>query len=357
MGLTSLGSKKIQTQNMKYKVTNQPKLGFVFLWFINLIFSQYLQGQNINNKPDSNLKLTGSIILPGVKGRIDHLAFDTKRGYVYVAALGNNSVEVVDLKNKKVVRTIKGPGEPQGISYIKERDVIFVANGSDGECEVFDAVTYQKLSGVKLDGDADNVRYDPVNSKIYVGYGRGGIAIIDAGNFKMLGDIKLPGHPESFQIDNESNRIYVNIPDALTVITIDTRKRSIVNKWKLGEAKANFPMSLDPENHLLFIGCRNQPKLLVISTDTGETIASVNIDADTDDVFYDNSSNQIFVSCGAGYVDVIRQSEPGKYEQVSGIESLPGARTSLFIPETGQLVVAAPARSGHEAQLLIYRVK
>lgn len=342
---------------MKSVVSTRIVLSFVLLWFINLIFIQYVQGQNMNNNPDSILKFEGSIILPDVKGRIDHLAFDQKRDYVYVAALGNNSVEVVDLKNKKVIYSIKGLGEPQGIRYIQGKDAIFVANGSDGECDVFNAVTYQKLSTIKLDGDADNVRYDPVNSKIYVGYGEGGIAIIDVNGFKLLADIRLPGHPESFQIDGELNKLYVNVPDALMVITVDTDKRLIVNKRKVEEARGNFPMSLDPKNHLMFIGCRNPSKLLVIDTNTGKTNSSINIDNDTDDVFYDSSSNYIFVSCGSGYVDIIKQSSPVTYEPASRIETLLGARTSLFIPERNKLVVAAPARPGHKAQLLIYNLK
>jgi hypothetical protein len=63
------------------------------------------------------------------------------------------------------------------------------------------------------------------------------------------------------------------------------------------------------------------------------------------------------MSCGGGYVDVFKQVSPDKYEAISRIESRPGARTSLFVPELNQLIVAAPARSGSDAQLMIYQVK
>jgi YVTN family beta-propeller protein len=151
--------------------------------------------------PGKALLQSGSIPLAGVSGRIDHMAFDTKRQFIYVAALGNNTVEVIDLKNKKLVRSIKGLNEPQGIRYIPESNAIFIANGKTGECDVFDADSYMKINSIKLESDADNVRYNPATGKVYVGYGEGGIAVIDAKSFKQLADIKLPGHPESFQLD------------------------------------------------------------------------------------------------------------------------------------------------------------
>jgi hypothetical protein len=140
------------------------------------------------------------------------------------------------------------------------------------------------------------------------------------------------------------------------IVTIDTDKRAIIKELKVAEAKANFTMALEPKNQLMFIGCRNPSKLLVIDY-TGRTISTLDIDGDTDDIFYDKLSNRIFVSCGAGYVDIVSQTGRGKYERTSRIETLPGARTSLFIPELNQLVVAAPARSGQKAQLLIFNLQ
>jgi YVTN family beta-propeller protein len=133
----------------------------------NLLLLQSCTGQVKNNNANLPLTLSATILLPEVSGRIDHLAYDSKRQFVYVAALGNNTVEVVDLKNKKVVHSVKGLGEPQGIRYMPENDIIVVANGNDGMCDFFKADTYQKVKSVKLNGDADNVRYDAVTPLNY----------------------------------------------------------------------------------------------------------------------------------------------------------------------------------------------
>jgi YVTN family beta-propeller protein len=340
---------------MNITLTVHSKIVLNILLLINLVFVQCSSGQVKNSSADAPLKLIGSIPLPNVNGRIDHLAFDAKRQFIYVAALGNNTVEVVDVKNKNVIHTIKGLGEPQGIRFIPESNAIIVANGDNGACDVFNADTYQRINSIKLEGDADNVRYDSVAKKIYVGYGSGGIAIIDATSFKQLADVKLSGHPESFQLDN--SKIFVNVPDAHLITVIDLEKNSIKTKWKIEEATANFPMALDATNHRLFIGCRHPAKLLVLDSETGKIIVTLDTDSDTDDIFYDNVSKLIYMSCGSGNIDVFKQGDPDKYTVMSKVETSAGARTSLFVPELNQLFVAAPARSGKEAQIMIYEIK
>src|SRR5882724_2688891 len=83
------------------------------------------------------LSLETKIPLGQVKGRIDHLAIDAARQRLYVAELGNDSVGVIDLKDSKVVRTITGLREPQGIGYVPSSDTVYVANAGDGSVRLF----------------------------------------------------------------------------------------------------------------------------------------------------------------------------------------------------------------------------
>lgn len=306
---------------------------------------------------NQSLQLITSITLPNVSGRIDHLSFDSSHQIIFVAALGNNTVEVVDLKNKKVIHTIKNLHEPQGLAFIPESNSIFIANGDDGECDVLNSEAFQKITTIKLSGDADNVRYDAADKKIYVGYGDGGIAIIDVTTFKLITQIKLSGHPESFQIDKSAKKIYVNVPDEKQIEIIDLEKNIVTDKWKMTNATSNFPMALDEINHRLFIGCRHPAKLLIIDTQTGKSISTFSIDNDVDDIFYNPVTKEIYLSCGGGYIDVFKQTDANTYTTNGKISSHSGARTSLFIPELNQLIVAFPSGFNNDASLLIYSIK
>ena len=303
------------------------------------------------------LNLVASIALPNVNGRIDHLAFDPKTERIFVAALGNNTVEVIDLKIGKPVHSIKGFAEPQGVAFVGTNNTLFIANGQTGACDVLNAGSYQKITSIPLPGDADNVRYDSIHKKIYVGYGEGGIAVIDAVNFKKVGDIQLEGHPESFQLDIQHQKIFVNVPDKQQIEVIDLAKNAVINRWKLTEARTNFPMSLDLKHHRLFIGCRRPAKLLILDSDTGKLISTVDTDSDVDDIFYDQGNKRIYISCGGGYIDIIEQQHSRGYTLIEKLASHPGARTSLVIPELHRLVVASPKSLVKSAFLLVYALK
>src|SRR6266581_1430071 len=145
------------------------------------------------------LLLVQEIPLPNVGGRIDHFTFDAKRKRVIGAALGNNTVEVVDTFAGRDMHSITGAAEPQGLVYVGEFNRLFVANGTDGKLRIYDADSFKLLNAVDIGEDVDNVRYDPAEKRVYAAYGgneEGGIAVIDAVIGKRLDDVaKLDAHP------------------------------------------------------------------------------------------------------------------------------------------------------------------
>src|SRR6266700_3051832 len=226
---------------------------------------------------DAPLKLKQTIPLPGVEGRIDHLALDAASDRLFVCALGNNSVEVLDLRKGERIHSITGLGAPQGIAYIPELNRIFVANDKGGICKIYDGKSFQAVAQLDFKDDADNVRYDSPTKKIYVGFGSGGIGVVNAVDGKQIGSIKLSAHPEAFELEKNGKRIFVNVPNSRHVAVIDRDKSEVVATWKTDLAFANFPMALDEANHRLFVGCRLPSKLVVLNTESGDMVAKIDI--------------------------------------------------------------------------------
>jgi DNA-binding beta-propeller fold protein YncE len=308
-------------------------------------------------KAEKALQLIHEIPLPHVEGRIDHMDVDLVHKRLFVAALGNNSLEVVDLKQGKVVHSIGGLDEPQGIRYISKADRIVVANGGDGSVRVFDGSSFAEVTRSKFSGDADNVRYDSSSNRIYVGYGDGALGLIDATTFKEIGSIALSGHPESFQFEEGGSRIFVNVPTAKEIVVIDSKNEKQISSIALEDEAANFPMSMDRDNQLLFAGCRKPPRLLVIDSKSQRVVSRIDIDGDTDDILYDSRNKRIYISCGSGFLDVIEGIGSNRYTVTSRIKTASGARTSLFAPGLNQLFLAVPHRSEQRAAVWVYDVK
>lgn len=237
--------------------------------------------------------------MPGVKGRIDHLAFDAATHRLFVAALGNDTVEVIDTTSA-ARRSLRGFGEPQGIAHVAELARIVVANGTADRADILDAASLAPIGRMAGLPDADNVRYDSASRSVLVGYGKGALAIIDPAKGTLLGRIPLPGHPESFQLERNGSRVFVNVPGARQVVVVDRVKHSTLATWDVPLAAANYPMALDEEARRLFMGTRLPAALLVYDIDSGNVVARLSIGGDTDDIFFDAARKRVYVICGEG---------------------------------------------------------
>jgi YVTN family beta-propeller protein len=304
-----------------------------------------------------SLELVATITMPGVKGRIDHLAVDVKGHRLFVAALGNDTVEVIDTAANRHAKSLTGFGEPQGIAYAPEHDRIYIANGTANRVDVLDARSLEALKRIERMDDADNVRYDAAAKAMVVGYGKGALRLLAADTAEPIGDIRLAGHPESFQLEARGPRIFVNVPTAGQVAVVDRVKRTVVATWPVAGASRNFPMALDQQGRRLFVGARSPALLLVYDIDSGANLAKIPIGGDTDDLFYDAVRARLYVICGEGRVDVLRQEPQDRYAHEATITTAPGARTGLLVPEERKLYVAAPAVGITQARVLVYKVQ
>lgn len=294
-----------------------------------------------------------TIALPNVEGRIDHLAVDLAGHRLFVAALGNNTIEVIDLNAGRRTGSIHGVKEPQGIVYVPSVHRLYAAGRRDHALSIFDTNTLALVKAVPLPGNADNVRYDVPNNHVYVGYGDGAIGQFDLSG-TLLGETKIDAHPESFQLERNGPRIFVNLPDSRKVVVLDRKTRAILATWNLGSRVANFPLALDEKNRRVFIGCRTPARLLVLHMDTGKEVAAIPTVGDTDDLFYDEKRRLIYVIGGEGAVAVIAQENPDVYREKERISTAEGARTGWFSPDLDRLYVALRKQGQRNAEIRAY---
>ncbi len=311
---------------------------------------------DVHAQERQGLSLKSRMDLPRVENRIDHLSADIKGQRLFVAALGNHTVEVLDVQSGRRLRTLTDLAEPQGVLYDGASDRLFVACAGDGSTKVFDGSAYQLLNSVKFSGDADNIRCDARHRRIVVGYGNGALGFLDSSGNKT-GEIALDGHPESFQLEKAGTRVFINVPTRKEIQVGDLTKATLLTKWPVTSALRNFPMALDEAHHRLLIGCRSPARMLALDTQSGTPVASVEIAGDTDDLFYDAGKRRVYVIGGQGFVDVFQQKDADHYDRVGRYQTAPGARTGLFVPEWVEFFVAVPHRSAQPAEILVFETK
>ena len=263
--------------------------------------------------------LEAKIALGQVSGRIDHLAIDLARKRLFVAGLGNKSVGVVDLGARKLITTIADLAEPQGVGYEASTDTLYVANARDGSVRKFQGAELAPSGRIELGDDADNIRVDAAAHKVFIGYGRGALAIIDSASRAKIGDIALSAHPEGFQLASPRNCIFVNLPDARQIAAVDISAAKVSVSWALSGTGGNFPMAIDEGEGRVLVVARSPAKLVAL-----------------------------------GYIDVFEEHE-GAEQRIARIETAPGARTSFFSPDVDKLFLAVRAAADEPAAIWIFR--
>jgi len=309
-----------------------------------------VMGTSASAAPEA-LVLETSVALPDTGGRIDHMAVDLARKRLFVAELGNGSIDIVDIASRRVMHRISGLSEPQGIVYEPKSDQLVVASGGDGTVRFYSGQDYAPRAVLKLGDDADNMRLDPRNGRLVAGYGDGALAVIDPQRAQKLRDIPMPGHPESFRFSGA--QVFVNVPDAGKIVAADLDSGKVTASWSPGKLAANFPMILDDAGHIAVV-FRRPAMLGLFDAATGHPVAVTETCHDADDLFFDAKRDRFYVSCGEGVIDVFKAgSTPARLARIATVS---GARTSLFVPELDRLFVAERAGlMGSNASLAIYR--
>lgn len=300
----------------------------------------------------SSLTPEAPIELRAVTGRIDHLSADLEHRRLFVAELGNGSVDVLDLKTHAPSQRIEGLNEPQGLAYSARTHTLFVATGGDGVLHTYSGTRLTPGKWVVIGSDADNVRIDDDAARVYVAFD-GGIAVLNATTLDIIARVKLKAHPESFQLQSSTRRMFANVPEAREIAVVDLASWKQIDSWKTGALSSNFALALDASNETVITAYRQPPTLAIYSMSGGRLLQALPLCRDSDDIFVDAQRASLYATCGEGAVELFDLRTQSRTDR---IPTRPGARTSLFVPEWSQLFVAARATGEQPAAILIYRV-
>jgi hypothetical protein len=340
-------------------------IGFVVFMVLSLAYCMAAQQKPATDE-NGPLILTSQIPLPGVHGRFDHFTFDpSEPARVFISALGNNSVEVIDLVEDTVVQHISGIPEPQGIAFAVGLNKLFVGSRK-GKLYVYDGSDYKLITTIDYNADVDYLRYDAASKRIYVGYGdedKAAIGMVDATTNQRLDEVyKTGAHPESFQMEKSGPNLYVNLEDLKQVGVIDRTTKKLT-KWELPlKFEENFPMALDESDHRLMIVTRTPPRLVVYDASSGKVVATQPCVTDVDDLYYDANHKRFYIPGGQGFIDVFQQKDADQYLRIARIPTVIGARTGGYTPRVGKkgldrVFLAVPYSPSKDAAVWVYTVQ
>jgi DNA-binding beta-propeller fold protein YncE len=308
--------------------------------------------------PAGELELVKTIDLKGKPGVLDHVAIDAKRDRLLVANKANNTLDVVDLKAGTLIRQVLNQTAIQGVAYAADLDRVIVGLGTNGLCNVLNGEDYKAMKTIKFADDCDNVIYNPKTQTVYVAHAEKALGVISVKTNSLKTDIKLPSAAEGFDVEMKRPRLYLATPEPCQLVVIDTAKNEVTNVYPVKKSDGAHPLALDEANHRVYLGCRKEPMVVVIDTETGKEVGSAPIPDGVDDLFFDAGRKKLYASCGDGFLAVLKVVDADHIELLEKVPTVKGARTCLQVPETGMLYLAVPRQEGKDGpEIRVYKVK
>ena len=275
--------------------------------------------------------------VPG-NGGFDYVTIDSTARRLYLSH--GNQVDVVDPDSGKFIGTIADTPGVHGIALATEFNHGFTSNGRENKVSMFDSTTLQLISKIDVGKGPDGIYYDRDTKRIFTNnHGSHDITAIDAKTGKVIGNLNVKGDGESAVVAD--GLVYVNLEDTNEVVSFDPKSLQVKNRFPIGVAKTPTGLAYDPKTKRLFIGCRNEPKMVVMNAASGKVITSFPIGRGVDFAGFDPQAKLIFFSCGEGVLNIFREKSADDYEDAGSVSTQPSARTMAFDPKTKKIFLSA----------------
>jgi DNA-binding beta-propeller fold protein YncE len=239
-----------------------------------------------------------------------------------------------------LIGTIPDTPGVHGIALAREFNHGFTSNGRENKVSMFDLTTLQLINKIDVGKVPDAIYYDPGTKRVFTNnHGTHDITAIDAKTGVVVGTLKVEGDGESVVIAN--GLVYVNLEDTNEVVVFEPKALEVKKRFPIGVAKTPTGLAYDAVTKRLFIGCRNEPKMVVMDATSGKVITSFAIGRGVDFAGFDPEAKLIFFSCSEGILNIFHEKSADDYEDAGPVKTQPSARTMAFDPKTKKIFLSA----------------
>src|SRR5689334_10279776 len=231
--------------------------------------------------------------VPG-NGGFDYVTIDSDARRLYLSH--GTQVDVIDPDSGKFIGTIPDTPGVHGVALAPEFKHGFTSNGRENKVSMFDPATLKLINKIDVGKGPDGIYYDPGTKRVFTNnHGTHDITAIDASSGDVVGTVKAEGDGEQ-AIIGADGLIYVNSENTAEVVVFDPKSLEVKKRFPIGVAQTPTGLAYDAKTNRLFIGCRKEPKMVVMDAATGKVITSFPIGAGVDFAGFDPKARLIFFS-------------------------------------------------------------
>jgi YVTN family beta-propeller protein len=251
------------------------------------------------------LRRVADVPLPGRTTRLDYESYDPDRHLLFIAHLGDGEVIVFDTRSSRIVGRIAGVSSVHGVLAIPELSRAYASATGTDEVVAIDETTLKIVARIPGGRYPDGMAYAPDSHKLYVSDETGETeTVIDVRSNQRTATIPLGGEVGNTQYDPLSHHVFVNVQTRNELVEIDPALDRVVGRFALPGARHNHGLLIDPEDHLAFIACEGNDKLLVLDMGSKRVVRSFDVGSGPDVLAFDTASRTLYVAGEAGIVSM-----------------------------------------------------
>lgn len=276
--------------------------------------------------------------VPG-SGGWDYITVDATARRLYVSHA--TQVEVLNADNGQMIGTIADTPGVHGIAIASAFKHGFTSNGKENKVSVFDPSDLHLIKKIDVGKGPDGIYYDSASKRVFTNnHGSDDITAIDAETLEVVGTVKVDGAGEQM-VSGRDGLLYVNLEDKAEVVAFDGTSLAIKNRFPIGVAKTPTGLAFDPSTNRLFIGCREEPQMVMMDAATGKVVAHFPIGKGVDAAAFDPETRMIFASSGDGTLAVFHEKSADEYEDAGAVKTQQSAKTLALDPATKRIFLPA----------------
>src|SRR5579864_1726972 len=208
----------------------------------------------------------------GGTGGFDYVTIDGAARKIYISHA--TQVDVVDADSGKAVGVIPDTPGVHGIAIASEFKHGFTSNGRENKVSMFDPSDLHLIKKIDVGKGPDGIYYDPKTKRVFTNnHGSHDVTALDAATGEVVGTVKVEGDGEQAVIGKDG-MIYLNSENTAEVVVFDPKSLEVKHRFPIGVARVPTGLAYDAKTNRLFIGCRTEPKMVVMDAANGKIIGS-----------------------------------------------------------------------------------
>lgn len=254
--------------------------------------------------PGLPLRLVGDFALTGHATRFDYASLDAGRRIMWVAHMGDGSVEAFDVKVNHVTLTVPISPAASVRGVLAARGNVYAAAQGLGGVVVLDGASGKRIAMVPAD-DVDGLAYDPVTERVYVSNEGGGEdTVIDARTNTRVGAIELGGEAGNTTYDPASHHVFVGVQTRDELAEIDPATSKLVRRYPLRGCSSSHSVVIDTEQRAAFVGCQKNLRVVRLDLQSGKVQDSSGVGVGVDVLALDPGLHRLYAASESGVVSV-----------------------------------------------------